>query len=173
MCWMYLRNSGCICKNKKTKEKKISLTERGSRRHGRSSWNPGADLLGQQRDEVFGFPLQVQVHVEQLAVESFVDLLLPLQTAGLLHGPLHALPVQVAGQVSQENPHVLHAVQGDAQLAESKEEEEEEERQRVEVETQKKEKKQGYREAEGRGERLTAEGAMLPLSRCVSRKNAG
>lgn len=77
---------------------------------------------------MFGFPLQVQVHVVELAVESFVDLLLPLQTAGLLHGPLHALPVQVPGQVSQENAHVLHAVQGDAQLAESKEEEEKKKR---------------------------------------------
>lgn len=74
-------------------------------------------LVGQQRDETFGLPLQVQVHVEQLPVERLVDLLLPLHPAGLLHGPLHALPVQVAGQVAQENPHVLGAVQGDAELA--------------------------------------------------------
>ena len=50
-------------------------------------------LLGQQRDEVLGFPLQVQVHVVELPIEGFVDLLLPLQAAGLLHGPLRALPV--------------------------------------------------------------------------------
>lgn len=124
MCWMYLRNSGCIWEKKKNP---ISFIERRSEGHD-PSWNPRADLLGQQRDEVFGFPLQVQLHVVQLAVEGFVDLLLPLQTAGLLHGPLHAGPVQVAGQVSQDKPHVLGAVQGDAQLAESKEEEEEEKR---------------------------------------------
>lgn len=80
------------------------------------------DLLSQHCDEVLGFPLQVQVHVVQLPVESLVDLLLPLQPAGLLHGPLHAGPVQVAGQVGQGDAHVLHAVQGDAELAESKEE---------------------------------------------------
>lgn len=83
---------------------------------------PVLHLVGEQRDETFGFSLQVQVHVEQLPIERLVNLLLPLHPTGLLHGPLHTLPVQVAGQVTQENTHVLRVVQGDAELAESEEE---------------------------------------------------
>lgn len=82
----------------------------------------GVHLVCEQADETFGFPLQVQVHVEELPVESLVDLLLPLHPARLLHGPLHALPVQVVGQATQENAYVLSVVQGDAELAESEEE---------------------------------------------------
>lgn len=81
-----------------------------------------ANLVGELRDETLGFSLQVQVHVEQLPVERLVNLLLPLHAARLLHGPLHALPVQVARQVTQEGAHVLRVVQGDAELAESEEE---------------------------------------------------
>lgn len=117
MCWMYLRSSGSICKDTSHLEERPDIGGGGGRCN-----RPARDLLSQHCDEVLGFPLQVQVHVVQLPVESFVDLLLALQTAGLLHGPLHARPVQVAGQVSQEDAHVLHAVQGDAELAESKEE---------------------------------------------------
>lgn len=105
-------------------------------------------LVSQQRDETFGLPLQVQVHVEKLPVERLVDLLLPLHPAGLLHGTLHALPVQVAGQVAQENPHVLGAVQGDAELAKESRGGAEEEKHRAEA---KREKKQGYGGVEGRG----------------------
>lgn len=79
-------------------------------------------LVCEQRDETLRFSLQVQVHVEQLPVESLVNLLLALRPAGLLHGPLHTLPVQVARQVTQENADVLHVVQGYAELAESQEE---------------------------------------------------
>lgn len=94
-----------------------------------------ANLVGELRDEALGFSLQVQVHVEQLPVERLVNLLLPLHAARLLHGPLHALPVQVARQVTQEDAHVLRVVQGDAELAE-KRGGAEEEKQRVEVEKQ-------------------------------------
>ncbi len=79
-------------------------------------------LVGEQRDETFGFSLQVQVHVKQLSIECLVNLLLPLHPTGLLHGPLHTLPVQVTGQVTQENANMLCVVQGDAELAESQEE---------------------------------------------------
>lgn len=86
-------------------------------------FSPFVHLVCQQRDETFGFSLQVQVHVEELPVESLVHLLLPLLATGLLHGPLHAGPVQLPRQVTQEDAHVLRAVQGDAELAaESKEE---------------------------------------------------
>lgn len=94
------------------------------------------DLVGQQRDESLGLPLQVQVHVEQLAVERLVHLLLPLGTARLLHGPLHSGPVQIAGQAAQEDPHVLRTVQGHAELNAGKVEKEEE---------QKKRRKRGWR----------------------------
>lgn len=104
-------------------------------------------LVSQQCDETFGFSLQVQVHVEQLPIESLVNLLLPFHTAGLLHGPLHTLPVQVTGQVAQENAHMLCVVQGDAELAEQRRS------RRGETEggggETRKEKKQGYRDVEG------------------------
>lgn len=79
-----------------------------------------SDLVGQQCDESLGLSLQVQVHVEKLAVERLVHLLLPLRAARLLHGPLHAGPVQVAGQAIQEDPHVLGTVQGHAELEDGK-----------------------------------------------------
>lgn len=91
--------------------------------------------------------MQVQVHVEQLPVEGFVDLLFPLRSTRLLHGPLHARPVQVSRQVSQENTHMLHVVQADAELAESQEEQKRRKRGVVE-EIKKKEKKQSYQEVE-------------------------
>lgn len=94
------------------------------------------DLVGQQRDESLGLPLQVQVHVEQLAIERLVNLLLPLGAARLLHGPLHSGPVQIAGQAAQEDPHVLRAVQAHAELNAGKVEKEEE---------QKKRRKRGWR----------------------------
>lgn len=93
--------------------------------------------------------MHVQVHVEQLPVESFVDLLLPLHPTGLLHGPLQALPVQVTGQVTQENSHMLRVVQGDAQLA-RKRAGAEEEKQRKEVE-KKVGKEAGLQRKEGWG----------------------
>lgn len=108
-------------------------------------------LVCEQPDETLGLSLQVQVHVEQLPVESLVDLLLALQPAGLLHGPLHALPVQVVGQAAQEDAHVLRVVEADAELAGGKA------RKHRRGETEggggetKKEKKQGYREVEGWG----------------------
>lgn len=106
------------------------------------------DLVGQQRDESLGLPLQVQVHVEQLAVERLVHLLLPLGAARLLHGPLHSGPVQIAGQAAQEDPHVLRAVQGHAELnagkVEKEEEQKEGEKKRVEeAETARGKKKVG------------------------------
>lgn len=94
-------------------------------------------LVCEQRDDALGLPLQVQVHVEELPVKSLVNLLLPLHAAGLLHGALHAGPVEVTRQVTQENPHVLDVVQGDAELAES-EEEQKRRKKRVEVEKRRK-----------------------------------
>lgn len=91
------------------------------------------DLVSQQRDESLGLPLEVQVYVEQLAVERLVHLLLPLGAARLLHGSLHSEPVQVAGQAAHEDPHVLCAVQGHAELRAGKVEGgAEEEKQRLE-----------------------------------------
>lgn len=91
-------------------------------------------LVSKKRDEALGFSLQVQVHVEELPIESLVNLFLPLHPTGLLHGTLHTRPVQVTGQVTQENAHMFCVVQGNAELAESKEEQKR--RNRVEVEKQ-------------------------------------
>lgn len=96
---------------------------------------PGVHLVSEECDETFGFSLQVQVHVEQLPIQSLVNLLLPLRPTGLLHGPLHTLPVQVTGQMTKENAHVLCVVQSNAELAESKEEPKRK-KQRAEVEKQ-------------------------------------
>lgn len=79
-------------------------------------------LVSEQRDETLGFSLQVQVHVEELPIESLVNLVLPLNPAGLLHGTFDTRPVEVTRQVTQENAHMLCVVQGNAELAESDEE---------------------------------------------------
>lgn len=164
MCWMYLRSSGSICTEifshkylYNTIVLKVYIYERVQYIFAPCKTPNNimcplysiTHLVGEQRDETFGFSLQVQVHVKQLPIESLVNLLLPLHPTGLLHGPLHTLPVQVTGQVTQENAHVLRVVQGDAELAES--EEEQKRRNRGWRWRKKKEKKQGYREVEGRG----------------------
>lgn len=74
-------------------------------------------LVGEHSDEALGLSLQVQVHVVELPVQSFVNLLFAFHSAWLLHGPLHTRPVQVLGQVAQENTHMLHVVQGNAELS--------------------------------------------------------
>lgn len=86
------------------------------------NYTPRVHLVSEQCDEAFSFSLQIQVHVEQLSIQSLVNLLFPLHPAWFLHGALHTLPVQVPGQVTQENTHMLYVVQGDAELAESEEE---------------------------------------------------
>lgn len=96
---------------------------KAARSHYQTSHFKAAFLhpVSQQSDEAFGFSLQIQVHVEKLSIQSLVHLLLALHPAGLLHGSLHAQPVQVPGQVTQEHPHVLRVVQRNAELAESRE----------------------------------------------------
>lgn len=79
-------------------------------------------LIGEECSESFSFSLQVQVHVKQLPVECLVNLLFPLHATGLLHGPLHTLPVQVMRQMTQKYAHMLCVIQGDAELPEGEEE---------------------------------------------------
>ena len=73
-------------------------------------------LVSEVCDHALGLSLQVHVDVVQLGIQGFVDLLLPIQTTGLLHGLLQGPPVQVLGQVPQEYAHMLNVVQSDAQL---------------------------------------------------------
>lgn len=127
-------------------------------------------LVSEQGDEAFGLSLQVQVHVVELPIEGLVHLLLPLCPAGLLHGLLHAWPVQIPGQVAQEHAHMLCVVQGDTQLAESTEErqswrEEKAEADKEGVKKLKGKTRQGYKQ------RRVGKRGGVHVCKCVTREN--
>lgn len=45
------------------------------------NYTPRVHLVSEQCDEAFSFSLQIQVHVEQLSIQSLVNLLFPLHPA--------------------------------------------------------------------------------------------